>query len=441
MSEDFIELPLVASTDPLATMTVMDDETQIRRSVLPGGATVLTQTIPAQRSVSLSAWCPVGSRHEPEQYAGATHFLEHLLFKGTRSRSAQQIANAFDAVGGESNAGTTKEFTYYWARVLQEDLPMAVSVLGDMVTSSVIDPEEFERERTVIHDEIAMGNDDGGSVVHENFARAVFGASPLGRPIGGTVESVNAASRQDVWQYYQERYASESIVFVAAGAVEHDQLCALVNAALQDGGWSTDPQRVPTRPTGMDTHIDYQARELVRRKEGEQAHVIVGGRGLACNDDRRSVMSVLLAILGGSMSSRLFQEVREKRGLAYSTYAFDSSYVDAGLFGLYAGCAPGNVEAVEDLMRSQLEDLAAAGPTEEEMVRVQGQLRGALALGLEDSSARMVRLGRAELVHGRFRPVDRVLRRLQEVQPEQVSELAQYLLEQPWCRSRVLPPQ
>lgn len=318
---------------------------------------------------------------------------------------------------------------------------MAVSVLGDMVTSSVIDPEEFERERTVIHDEIAMGNDDGGSVVHENFARAVFGASPLGRPIGGTVESVNAASRQDVWQYYQERYTSERIVFVAAGAVEHDQLCALVNAALQDGGWSTDPQRVPTRPTGVDTHIDYQARELVRRKEGEQAHVIVGGRGLACNDDRRSVMSVLLAILGGSMSSRLFQEVREKRGLAYSTYAFDSSYVDAGLFGLYAGCAPGNVEAVEDLMRSQLEDLAAAGPTEEEMVRVQGQLRGALALGLEDSSARMVRLGRAELVHGRFRPVDRVLRRLQEVQPGQVSELAQYLLEQPWCRSRVLPPQ
>lgn len=437
-----IALPLVASTDPLATMTLAEGESTIKRSILPGGIRVLTHEIPAQRSVSMSVWCPVGSRDEHFESAGSTHFLEHLLFKGTRTRSSQEIANAFDEVGGESNAGTTKEYTYYWARILKEDLPMAVEVLADMVSCSVLDPVEFERERGVILDELAMGADDPTDVVHEAFAKAVFGEHALGRPIGGDNDTINAALRDNVYDYYQEQYRPDTLVFVAAGAVNHIQLCELVMRAMNRSGWELDATKLPSIPrmVACETQLPtYTEREVETVKSTEQAHVVVGCQGINATDSRRPAMSVLLAILGGSMSSRLFQEVREKRGLAYTTYAFDSAYTDAGYFGMYAGCAPKHLHEVEALMRAELEDLATHGPTEAELTRVKGQLRGGIALGMEDSAARMSRLGRSEIVQGRFVPLDLMLTRILETTGQEVSTLAQQLLEQPWCRSVVKP--
>lgn len=436
------ELPLVSSNDADATMTLLDDETLIRRSILPGGVRVLSQQVPAQRSVSLSVWCPVGSRDEDAAEAGSTHFLEHLLFKGTNTRSAQDIAHAFDEVGGESNAGTTKEFTYYWARVLRDDMPMAVTVLMDMVTSSLLEEEEFERERGVILDELAMGADDPMETVHENFATAVFDTHPLGRPIGGTVDTVTATTRDSVMGYYRDKYRSNSLVVVAAGAVNHDQLCDLVAAALRTAGWPADPDALPvrTRPHGpAGQEPAYESREIVKEKQVEQAHLIVGGRGISANDKRRPAMSVLLGILGGSMSSRLFQEIRERRGLAYTTYAFDTAYTDTGYFGMYAGCAPQNLDTVEALMRDQLRDIASGGVEDQEIQRVQGQLRGGLALGLEDSSARMTRLGRAEIIHSRFTPLEITLRNINAITREDLADLAQFLLDQPACKSVVVP--
>ncbi|EEH63993.1 peptidase M16 inactive domain protein [Gleimia coleocanis DSM 15436] len=437
-----LPLPLVASTDALATMTLSEGESTIKRTILPGGIRVLTHEIPAQRSVSMSIWCPVGSRDEHIESAGSTHFLEHLLFKGTKTRSSQDIANAFDEVGGESNAGTTKEYTYYWARILQEDLPMAVRVLADMVTSSVIDPLEFERERGVILDELAMGADDPTDVVHEGFSKAVFGDHPLGRPIGGDYDSINAAQRDTVFEYYQERYRPDTLVFVAAGAVRHEQLCEMVLQAMDAAQWQLDPQAVPNTPRVSAGETDlpvYEARDLETLKVAEQAHIVVGGKGINTTDERRAAMSVLLSVLGGSMSSRLFQEIREKRGLAYTTYAFDSAYTDAGSFGMYAGCAPKHLHEVEALMQAELEDLAANGPTEVELRRVKGQLRGGIALGLEDSAARMARLGRAEISQGRFTPLDLTISRLLDVTVADVASLASELLAQPWCRSVVKP--
>ncbi|MDO5033931.1 MAG: pitrilysin family protein [Actinomycetaceae bacterium] len=437
---EITELPLVSSLSDQAAMTLLDDETLIRRTVLPGGVRVLSQHVPAQRSVSLSVWCPVGSRDEGIHEAGSTHFLEHLLFKGTPTRSAQDIANAFDEVGGESNAGTTKEYTYYWARTLGEDMPMSVTVLIDMMAASVLDEEEFERERGVIVDELASGNDDPTEIVHENFAATVFGEHPLGRPIGGSIASVSAAKRDDVYDYYRDRYQPNSLVVVAAGDVDHDELCALVSAALTKTPWAMHADGVPIRgkrsPQGEPV---FESREIAKEKPGEQAHIIVGGRGLSANDERRPAMAVMLGILGGSMSSRLFQEVRERRGLAYTTYAFDNAYTDYGHFGMYAGCAPKNLDLVEELMRGELADLAGGGATQAELSRVKGQLRGGMALGLEDSGARMTRLGRAEVIHGRFTPLELTLQRINSVTREDVAQMAQYLLDQPQCKSVVLP--
>lgn len=436
---EITDLSLVPSTDGRATLTLLDDETQIRRTILPGGVRVLSQNVPAQRSVSLSVWCPVGSRDEGEVEAGSTHFLEHLLFKGTPTRSAQDIANAFDEVGGESNAATTKEYTYYWARTLREDMPMAVTVLLDMVASSVLDAEEFERERGVIIDELAMGNDDPTEIVHENFARAVYGDHPLGRPIGGTVDTVSATARDAVLGYYRDKYRSNTLVIVAAGAVDHDELVDLVAANIRGAGWPLAIGDVPEngRPAG-DAAV-FEPREIIRKKPGEQAHIIIGGQGIDVNDERRPVMAVLLGILGGSMSSRLFQEIRERRGLAYTTYAFDSSYTDHGHFGMYAGCAPKNVDLVENLMREQLADLASGGTTARELARVKGQLRGGMALGLEDSGARMTRLGRAEVVNGRFKPLELLLQEIDEITREDVAALASELLAGATAKSVVLP--
>jgi predicted Zn-dependent peptidase len=404
----------------------------VRRSVLPGGVRVLTEAMPGLRSATFGCWVGVGSRDEATGHHGSTHFLEHLLFKGTARRSAMDIASAFDAVGGEANAVTGKEYTCYYARVLDEDVDLAADVLLDMVTAARLDADDVESERGVILEELAMNDDDPADVVHERFAELVLRSHPLGRPIGGTPETIGAVGRDDIAAHYREHYTAPGLVVTAAGGVDHDALVAGVRGHLADSGWplyeDADPR--PRRERWVEP-VPGDGGLLVVRRPTEQANVVVGTLGLTANDERRYVMSVLNAVLGGGMSSRLFQEIRERRGLAYSVYSFASGYSDAGWFGLYAGCAPGKVDQVVQLLHAGLEELAERGVDDDELTRAKGSVTGGLVLGLEDSGSRMTRLGRAELVHGEFVSLDETLSRLRAVTAEDVRTLAAELAARP----------
>ncbi|GGV30494.1 M16 family metallopeptidase [Paenarthrobacter nicotinovorans] len=400
----------------------------VRRSVLPGGVRVLTEAMPGQRSATIGFWVAVGSRDEAEGQHGSTHFLEHLLFKGTKRRTALEIASAFDEVGGESNAATAKESTCYFARVLDTDLPMAIDVIADMITGAVLDPAELEQERDVILEEIAMDSDDPTDVAHEKFVAAVLGDHPLARPIGGTPEAIKAVARDSVWEHYQRYYRPEELVITAAGGLDHDVVCGLVLDAFTAAGWKLDSDSAPVnrRGTGRAVITGTSGLHVVKRPV-EQANIIMGCPTIVATDDRRFVMSVLNAVLGGGMSSRLFQEIREKRGLVYSTYSFTAAYADAGYFGMYAGCTPSKVRQVVELLGVELDKLAEDGITEDELRKAVGQLSGGIVLALEDTGSRMSRLGRAELVSGEFQDIDETLARIQAVTVEEVRDLAREL--------------
>jgi predicted Zn-dependent peptidase len=431
-----IPLPLTPSGSREQTVAGEVGGAVVRRAVLPGGVRVLTEAMPGLRSATIGAWVGVGSRDEARGHYGSTHFLEHLLFKGTRRRSAMDIATAFDAVGGEANAVTGKEYTCYYARVLDEDVSMASDVLLDMVTSARLDLEDVESERGVILEELAMNDDDPADVVHERFAELVLGVHPLGRPIGGTPQTIEAVGRDDIAEHYREHYDAPALVVTAAGGIDHDGVVATVARQLSDSGWPLSASAAP-RPRrdadGAQAPLDELGKGglLVVRRPTEQANVLLGTVGLTANDGRRYVMSILNAVLGGGMSSRLFQEIRERRGLAYSVYSFASGYSDSGWFGLYAGCAPGKVDEVVTLLRAGLEELAEHGVGAEELARAKGQVGGGLVLGLEDSGSRMTRLGRAELVHGTFMSIDSTLAAVRAVTADEVRALAGELAERP----------
>nr|WP_218566441.1 pitrilysin family protein [Vallicoccus soli] len=396
----------------------------MRRTVLPGGLRVVTEAVPGVRSVAFGVWVGVGSRDESRSLAGASHYLEHLLFKGTRRRDALDISAALDAVGGELNAFTGKEYTCYYARVLDEDLPLAVDVVCDLVTSSVIASADVDAERGVILEEIAMRDDDPSDVVHEEFAAQLFGDAPLGRPILGTAESIRSLSRTAVAGYYRRRYRPQDIVVAAAGNLEHTAVVRLVRAACAAGGF-LDGEARPSAPRAAGrVRPATGAGARVARRSTEQANVVLGGPGLDRADERRFALSVLSAALGGGMSSRLFQEVREKRGLAYSVYSYSQQHADTGLFGVYAGCQPARVDEVLSLCREQLDLVREEGLTAEELERGKGQLRGSLVLGLEDTGSRMSRLGKSELVHGELLTVEESLARIEAVTLEDVRAVA-----------------
>ena len=403
----------------------------IRRSVLPGGVRILSESVPGARSATIGYWVAVGSRDELAGTFGSTHFLEHLLFKGTTTRSALDIAVAFDAVGGEHNALTAKEYTCYYAKIQDRDLPMAVEVIADMLTSSLLDPVEFETERGVILEELAMADDDPGDVANERFFEAVFGTHELGRPIGGSPEAIESVSREAVWNHYRANYRPQDLVITVAGAVDHDELVAGVTAALESAGWdlSVAARPVERRDATLAPIIRGSGLTIVQRPI-EQANVIVGVPGLAAADDRRATLSVLNSIFGGGMSSRLFQEIREKRGLVYSVYSFSPSYSDTGVFGMYAGCTPAKAVQVTELMMSEFHRMAD-GVSQDEIDRAIGQLSGASALALEDSDTRMSRLGRSEITLGEFADLDESLRRLSLVTADGIRDLAAELSTRP----------
>ncbi|MEU2350876.1 pitrilysin family protein [Modestobacter sp. NPDC049651] len=435
--------PDAAASDPAPvgiTSTLDVDEVggRVERTELPGGLRVLTETMPGVLSATLGIWVGVGSRDETPALGGASHFLEHLLFKGTRSRTALEIATAMDAVGGEMNAFTAKEHTCYYANVLASDLPLAVTLLGDLVTEALNTAPDLESERTVVLEEIAMRDDEPADAVHDLYAETLFGDTPLGRSVLGTVESIEALSRDDVDGWYRSRYRVPSIVVSAAGRVDHQQVLDLVTAAFADrlaGDSRPEPLRL-----GDDVVLDAPATPAgLLHRPTEQTHLLLGGLGMGRLDERRYAAAVVDAALGGGMSSRLFQEIREKRGLVYSVGSALTHYAGSGHFSVYAGCSPKRVPEVLRLVRAELDRVAAEGLTAEEVTRAQGQLKGGLVLGLEDTGSRMSRLGKSELSYGEYLPVRAVLERIDAVDVPQAAAVAADLFARPTCLAVVGP--
>ncbi|HXF21756.1 MAG TPA: pitrilysin family protein [Streptosporangiaceae bacterium] len=415
----------------LGSTELLDDGAgAVRRTVLPGGLRVITETLPAVRSAAFGIWAGVGSRDEGPAHAGATHYLEHLLFKGTRKRTALEISATMDAVGGELNAFTGKEYTCYYARVLDADLPLAIDVLSDMVTSSLIESKDVDAERGVILEEIAMNEDDPSDTVHEAFVRQLFGDTPLGRPILGTVDSINGITQDQIAEHYRARYTPDHLVVAAAGRLDHD---AVVRQAEQAFRHVLDGAAQPAAPRlagAAASPGEGRGVRLVSRGI-EQANLVLGCAALSRTDDRRFPLGVLNAALGGGMSSRLFQEVREKRGLAYSVYSFTSQHADAGLWGVYAGCLPSKADDVLSICRDEIAKVVSGGLTGAELERGKGQLRGSMVLGLEDPSSRMSRLGKSELVYPRLEPVDDILASIEAVTHDDVRAVAADILAKP----------
>ncbi|MBB2912272.1 putative Zn-dependent peptidase [Streptosporangium becharense] len=410
----------------------------VRRTVLPGGLRVVTESMPTVRSVAVGMWVGIGSRDEAPEHMGASHFLEHLLFKGTPTRDALEISAAVEGIGGEINAFTAKEYTCYYARVLDEDLRVAIDVLADVVTSSVIDPDDVEAERGVILEEIAMHDDDPSDVVHEQFSAELYGDTPIGRPILGTVESITAITRDRIAEYYRRYYLPTHTVVSVAGNVTHEQVVAMVTEAYERAGaLGGDAAPLPPRLSGPGVPARSGARVLHRPTE--QANLVLGTTALTRTDERRFALGVLNAALGGGMSSRLFQEIREKRGLAYSAYSFTSAHADTGQFGIYVGCLPSKIDDVLKICREELLRVVADGITEEEIVRGKGQMRGGLVLGLEDTGSRMSRIGKGELVFDELLSVDDILARIDAVTPEEISEVARDVLRRPMSLAVIGP--
>jgi predicted Zn-dependent peptidase len=400
----------------------------VRKTVLPSGLRIVTEEIPGVRSAAYGIWVNVGSRDESPKVAGASHFLEHLLFKGTKTRSALDISSSIEAVGGEMNAFTSKEYTCFYARVIDTDLPLAIDVISDLITSSVARAEDVESERKVVLEEISMRDDDPSDLVHELFGETFYGDTPLGRPILGTVESIKSLSRNSIFNYYKKRYLPQDIVVAIAGNIKHQKVVDhVIRAMSQDSFLDTPKEAFKLRSNSPARRS--QNREIgVMNRKTEQAHLFLGMPGVARDDHRRFAMGVLSAALGGGMSSRLFQEIREKRGLAYSVYSYAQQYAGSGFIGFYAGCNPSKATEVVSIMRDVLHDVASNGLTHEELIRAQGAVRGALVLSQEDTGSRMSRIGKSELVYGEIMTFDQILKAVADVTSADIRALADEIL-------------
>ncbi|MEX2621413.1 MAG: pitrilysin family protein [Egibacteraceae bacterium] len=406
----------------------------VRSTILPSGARVVTEAMPHVRSVAVGFWVGCGSRDEQGAVAGASHFLEHLLFKGTSRRSAQEIAETVDAVGGDLNAFTSKEYTCFYARCLDRDLAMAVDVLGDMVTSARIRTADVDAERDVVLEEIHMHLDTPDDLVHSVFSAAHFGEHPLGREVLGSEATITAMRREQVNRYYRRQYVPTNLVVAVAGNVEHDRVVEQVADALEgarDGGAAT------TRRVWPETAA--QPRTAVTHKATEQAHLVLGGTGLRRGDERRWGAAVLNQALGGGMASRLFQEIRERRGLVYSVFSYHGMHADAGTFAVYAGTAPQKLDEVLQTVRAEFARALDGGLTAEELERAKGALAGSMVLGLEDTGSRMNRLGKAAITGTPLLSLDEMIAAVGAVTHADVVAMGELLLGGPFTLALVGP--
>jgi predicted Zn-dependent peptidase len=412
------------------------DGSVVTLSVMSGGLRVVTESVPGSRSTSVGVWVGVGSVDETPRLAGASHYLEHLLFKGTRRRTGAEIAAQVDAVGGELNAFTSHEYTCYYAHVLAEQARMAVELVCEVVLDATVSAQDVDTERSVILEEIAMRDDDPEETLADAFAAAVFQGHPVAAPVIGSEATIEAMSRTQVAGYYRRRYAPERMVVAVAGRVDHQDVVAWVRATFGDR--LTDGVR-PVAPREGRGVARADGRVRVVERDTEQAHICLGVPALHRNDRRRHALAVLSTALGGGMSSRLFRTIREEHGLAYSCYAATSAYSDLGSLSVYAGCQPDNLAEVTKLIGTELAQVAADGLTDEELTRAKGQLAGSLVLSLEDAESRMSRIGKNLLVRPDYLSVQHDLDAIRAVTPGQVSKLARELFARPVAGAVVGP--
>jgi predicted Zn-dependent peptidase len=406
-----------------------DDE--VERTTLDNGLTVVTERMPDARSVTVGAWVRVGGRDEPERLSGASHFLEHLLFKGTETRSSRQIAEAIDAVGGDMNAVTSREHTSYYARLPHQHLGLGIEIIGDVLSAPALRPVDVEAERQVILEEILMNLDAPDDRVHTLLAGALFPRHPLGREVLGEQDTVAALGRDDIAGFFDRWYRPGATVVAAAGRLDHAEVVAAVDAALGSGKGGEQPVR--SAPSAEPLPV------VVEHDDTEQTHLCIGWRGLSYHDDDRYAMAVANQVLGGGTASRLFQEVREERGLAYSVYSYPSAYADAGAVTLYLGTTPSRLPEALSVIDDVVADLVAAGPTAEEVRVATGYLEGSLVLGLEDSGSRMGRLGRSLVTRGELTPLDEHLARIRAVTPDDARRALERVLGAPRTVAAVGP--
>jgi predicted Zn-dependent peptidase len=391
-------------------------------SELDSGQRVITERLTHVRSVALGYWIGAGSRDERDDRAGVSHFLEHLLFKGTDRYTAQEIAETFDGLGGELNASTSREHTVVYARVADHHLDTAIEVMSDMVFAPTF--AELDSEREVVVEEIAMYEDQPQELVHDLLAEAVFGDHPLGRPVIGTAEVISSVSRRAISAYHRSMYVPSNVVVAAAGNLNHNDLVGLLERAEQK------VRESPARGRRVRPPLVKAPPPSVRfaRKDTEQYHVCVAAPGIARSDRRRFAASLLDAVLGGSASSRLFQEIREKRGLAYAVYSFASQYTDTGQIGLYVGTREENLEDCLTIAAEQIEDVAAGNLKPNELERAKENLKGRILLSMESTSNRMSRLGKSLITDTEILSLDRIMAEIDAVEPEGLAELAELLL-------------
>lgn len=386
---------------------------------LDNGITVVVEPIEKVRSVAVGFWVGVGSRHETTNEAGISHFIEHLLFKGTKTRTARDISETFDSLGAELNAFTTKEFTCYYARLLDEHLEVGVEVLADMLQNSVFQPNHIDFERQVVLEEIAMYEDTPDEQIHDLFTASLWPSHPLGSQVLGSKKTVSAFNRETVVNYWQRFYTPGNIVVAAAGNVQPQRLVNLINRY-----WQQPPT---TKPATAEVKPVTKAKLSVFPKQTEQTHFCYGGTTINSRHPDRFGLSVLENIVGGGMSSRLFQKIREERGLAYAVYSYHSLYLDAGNFAIYAGTRKANFNEVLKLIRDELDLIMAKGVSQAELQRAKEQIKGQLVLGLESSRNRMTRLGKSELTHGEILSIDELIKRVDAVEASDVQRLAQQI--------------
>jgi len=400
-------------------------------TTLPNGLRVISQEMKSVRSVAIGCWVDTGSRDEDPIEAGTSHFLEHLLFKGSERLPARTISEAFDAVGARNNAFTSKEYTCYWARLRSADLPLAVDILAEMLQRPAFRQNEIDSERHVVLEEINMNEDDPTDVAHEQFVNALWGGHPLAPPILGTRESIAQMTRETIHSYWHRRYTPRSTVVAAVGDIDHEALVAMV--AEHMGDWSgPETGREALRPA-------VKPSVRVRHRDTEQSHIVFGAEGLTRGDDRRFAVTVANHVLGGGMSSRLFREIREDRGLAYAVHAFRMPFLDTGASAVYVGTTPSQTFEVLKLIRTELDKLMADGLTDEELDRAKGNIKGSLALSLEDTNGRMTQLGRQELTGVEHLSVDETVARIEALTHQDILEAARRVYAGPYVLGLVGP--
>lgn len=403
-----------------------------KETVLDNGIHILSEKVPHVRSVAVGFWVNVGSRDEPPEVAGITHFIEHLMFKGTETRTAREIAESLDAIGGQLNAFTTKEYTCYYVRVLDEFFEFAVDLLGDMLLNSRFAPEDLDRERNVILEEIKMYEDTPDEQVHDVFAQTLWQGHPLGRPIIGTADVIANLNRDIIEEFYREHYVASNIIVAVAGNVEHQRVVQKIEETLGHLEFKKHPRIFQAPVPHNDTSF--------RKKDTEQVHICTGVPGLPLRHENIYVLQLINTILGGGISSRLFQQIREEQGLVYSVFSYHSSYHDGGVFCIYLGLSQVNVGRAMELVFKEIRDIQTNGVSDVELQRAKDQLRGNLLLSLEHVNSRMSRLGKSKMYLGKVIPPEEIVRRINSITNDQIREVAKnFLVPEKFCLASVGP--